>query len=60
MKGYHKFYNGAKPKKMKLTFRAKKINQYSSRVYQKMWDSNIWGVCFLRKVQPVFIFMRKL
>ena len=36
------FYNGAKPKILKLTFWAKKNNQYSFRVYQMMRNSNIW------------------
>ena len=58
--GISQILQWSKTKKNEIDFLGQKINQYSSRVYQKMWDNNIWGVCFLRKVQPVFIFMRKL
>ena len=37
----------------------RKIYQYGSTVYQKMQNSNIWGVCFVRKVEFFNIFMRK-
>ena len=59
IKGDHGFYNGAKSKKIQIDFWDQKIYQYCSRVYQKMRNTNIWGVCFLRKVHFFYIFMRK-
>ena len=34
---------------LKSNFLSKKIYQYGLTVYQKMQNSNIWGVCFLLK-----------
>ena len=42
-------YNGAKPKKFEIDFLGRKIDQYYSRVYQKLWNSNIWGGMFSKK-----------
>ena len=59
IKGKHRFYNGGKHEHFDFPLLTRKIGQNWSRVYQKMRNSNIWGVCFLRKVQFVYIFMRK-
>ena len=58
IKGKHGFYNGEKNEKFEIPFLARKIYQYWSRVYQKVQNSNIFGVCFLRTVHFVNIFMR--
>ena len=49
IKGNHGFYNGAKPKKIEIDFLGRKIYQYCSRVFQKIWNSNIWGGMFSKK-----------
>ena len=54
------FYNGGKSEDFEIQFLARTIYQYWSRVYQKMWNSDIWGVCFLRKVDFVYIFHEKI
>ena len=60
IQGKHGFYNGGKTEKFEIPFLAKKIGQYWSRVHRKMQNRNIRGVCFLRKVDFVNIFMRFL
>jgi hypothetical protein len=47
--GKRGFYNGGRSENLEIPFLARKIYQYWSRVYQKMWNSNIWGVCFFKK-----------
>ena len=42
----HGFYSGGKSENFEIPFLARKINQYWSRVYQKMRNSNILGGMF--------------
>ena len=54
-----KFTMGDTEKFFKSLFFAIKMSHYQSTPYQKMHNCNIWGVCFLRKVEFVKNFMRK-
>ena len=47
--GNHEFYKGTKPLKDLIDFLGWKIYQYCSRVYQKIRNSKILVVCFLKK-----------
>ena len=49
LKGKHGFYNGGKTEKIEIPFLVRKTDQYWSRVYQKMQNSNIWGGMFPKK-----------
>ena len=57
--GKQGFYNGKKYENFEIQFLARIIYQCGSTVYQKMQNCNMWGVCFLRKVDIVHTFMRK-
>ena len=59
-KGKSWIYNGAKPKKVEIYFFGRKIYQYCSRVYQKMWNSNIWGGMFSKKSSFCLYFHKKI
>ena len=57
--GKQGFYNGKKYDNFEISFLARITYQCGSTVYQKMQNCNMWGVCFLRKVDIVHIFIRK-
>ena len=57
--GNHGFYNGAKPKKFKLTFWAEKSTNIVLEYNKICGRSTFGGLCFLRKAHFVYIFMRK-
>ena len=54
------FYNGGKSENFEIPFLARKIYQYWSRVYQKMWNSNIWGGMFSKKSSFCLYFHEKI
>ena len=51
--------NEAKPKKMKLTFWAQKSTNIVIEYTKRCGIATFGGVCFLRKVHLINIFMRK-
>ena len=56
--GKHGFFNGGKTEKISSNFWPDKLTNIGPESTKKMRNSNIWRVCFLRKVNFVNIFMR--
>ena len=54
------FYNGGKSENFEIPFLARTIYQYWSRVYQKMWNSIIWGGMFSKKSWFCLYFHEKI
>ena len=59
MKGKHRFYNGGKHEILKFHFWPEKLAKIGLEDTKSCAIATFGGVCFLRKVQFVNIFMRK-
>ena len=59
IKGNHGFYNGAKPKFFEIDFLGRKLTNIVLEYTKSCGIATFGGVCFLRKVHFVYIFMRK-
>ena len=57
--GKRGFYNGGKSENFKIPFLAKTFTNIGQEYTKRCGVATFWGVCFLRKVDFVNIFMRK-